>query len=66
MPGPVGRPERNAVTTKDQKIIRSKVSLLEQAEQIRNVTQACKLMGYSREAAGSSRSAATRAAGRPR
>jgi len=32
--------------TKDQKIIRAKVGLLELAKQLGNVSQACKMMGY--------------------
>ena len=35
--------------TKDQKIIRAKVGLLELAKQLGNVSQACKIMGYSRD-----------------
>src|SRR6201996_6575805 len=35
--------------TQDQKIIRAKVGLLELAKQLGNVTQACKMMGYSRD-----------------
>ena len=35
--------------TKDQKIIRSKVGLLELAKQLGNVSQACRVMGYSRD-----------------
>jgi hypothetical protein len=35
--------------TRDQKIIRTKVGLLELAEQLDNVSQACKIMGYSRD-----------------
>jgi hypothetical protein len=35
--------------TKDQKIIRAKVGLLELAKQLGNVNQACKMMGYSRD-----------------
>ncbi|MFN9497517.1 MAG: helix-turn-helix domain-containing protein, partial [Erythrobacteraceae bacterium] len=35
--------------TKDQKIIRGKVGLLELAKQLANVSQACKMMGYSRD-----------------
>ena len=34
--------------TKEQKIIRAKVGLLELAVQLGNVSQACKMMGYSR------------------
>ena len=35
--------------TKDQKIIRAKVGLLELAKQLGNVSHACKMMGYSRD-----------------
>ena len=35
--------------TKDQKIIRAKVGLLELAKQLGSVSQACKIMGYSRD-----------------
>jgi transposase InsO family protein len=35
--------------TTDQKVIRVKVGLLELAKQLGNVSQACKVMGYSRE-----------------
>src|SRR6516225_4104808 len=35
--------------TTEQKIIRAKVGLLELAKQIGNVSQACKMMGYSRD-----------------
>ena len=35
--------------TKDQKVIRAKVGLLELARQLGNVSQACKVMGYSRD-----------------
>jgi len=35
--------------TKDQKIIRAKVGLLELAKQLGNVGQACKMLGYSRD-----------------
>ncbi|MFP4238124.1 MAG: IS481 family transposase, partial [Rhodosalinus sp.] len=34
--------------TRDQKIIRAKVGLLELARQLGNVSQACRMMGYSR------------------
>jgi transposase InsO family protein len=34
--------------TKEQKVIRAKVGLLELAKQLGNVSQACKMMGYSR------------------
>ena len=35
--------------TKEQKIIRAKVGLLELARQLGNVSQACQMMGYSRD-----------------
>src|SRR3974377_1521177 len=35
--------------TKDQKVIRAKVGLLELAKQLGNVSQSCKMMGYSRD-----------------
>jgi transposase InsO family protein len=35
--------------TNDQKIIRAKVGLLELAKQLGNVSQACQMMGYSRD-----------------
>jgi hypothetical protein len=35
--------------TTEQNIIRAKVGLLELAKQLGNVTQACKIMGYSRD-----------------
>jgi hypothetical protein len=35
--------------TKEQKVIRAKVGLLERAKQLGNVSQACKMMGYSRD-----------------
>jgi hypothetical protein len=37
--------------TTEQKIIRAKVGLLELAKQLGNVSQACKMMGYSRDRA---------------
>src|SRR5215217_9039780 len=40
---------RNTVMTNEQKIIRAKVGLLELAKQLGNVSQACKMMGYSRD-----------------
>jgi Winged helix-turn helix len=40
---------RQDVMTKDQKVIRAKVGLLELAKQLGNVSQACKMMGYSRD-----------------
>jgi hypothetical protein len=35
--------------TTEQKIIRAKVGLLELAKQLGDVSQACKMMGYSRD-----------------
>ena len=35
--------------TTEQKIIRAKVGILELAKQLGNVSQACKMMGYSRD-----------------
>ena len=35
--------------TNEQKIIRAKIGLLELAKQLGNVSQACKMMGYSRD-----------------
>jgi ACT domain-containing protein len=35
--------------TKDQKIIKGKVGLLELARELGNVSQACKMLGYSRD-----------------
>src|SRR5262249_59677032 len=35
--------------TTEQKIIRAKIGLLEFAKQLGNVSQACKMMGYSRD-----------------
>ena len=35
--------------TKEQKIIRAKIGLLELARQLGNVSQACKMMGYWRD-----------------
>lgn len=35
--------------TKDQKVIRNKVGLLDLAKQLGNVSRACKIMGYSRD-----------------
>ena len=45
--------------TKEQKIIRAKVGLLELAKQLGNVSQACKMMGYSRASFYRSRSFTT-------
>ena len=35
--------------TTEQKIIRAKVGLLEHAKQLGNISQACKMLGYSRD-----------------
>ena len=35
--------------TQEQKILRAKVGLLDLAKQLGNVSQACKVMGYSRD-----------------
>ena len=35
--------------TKEQKVIRGKIGLLELAKQLGNVSQACKMLGYSRD-----------------
>jgi hypothetical protein len=40
---------RTPTMTKDQKIIKGKVGLLEFARQLGNVSQACKMLGYSRD-----------------
>ena len=45
--------------TKDQKIIRAKVGVLELAKQLGNVSQACKMMGYGRDSFYRKRSAFT-------
>src|SRR5262245_21387283 len=46
----LGQPRKREPTmTKDQKVIRNKVGLLELAKQLGNVSQACKIMGYSRD-----------------
>src|SRR5215470_1083920 len=37
------------IMTQEQKIIRAKVGLLELAKQLGSVSQACKVMGYSRD-----------------
>ncbi len=35
--------------TKEQKVIRAKIGVLELARQLGNVSQACRVMGYSRD-----------------
>ena len=49
MPGIMAQRKGNLLMTQDQKIIRAKVGLLELAKQLGNVSQACKIMGYSRD-----------------
>src|SRR5262249_54776384 len=46
---PPGTGMETTTMTQDQKIIRAKVGLLELAKQLGNVSQACKMMGYSRD-----------------
>ena len=41
--------EGTPMMTKEQKIIKAKVGLLELAKQLGNVSQACKMLGYSRD-----------------
>src|ERR1700730_3014072 len=48
--------------TTEQKIIRAKVGLLELARQLGNVSQACKMMGYSRDSFTALRNSTTKAA----
>jgi hypothetical protein len=48
--------------TKDQKIIKTRVGLLELAKQLGNVSQACQIMGYSRDSFTGSRSCTRQAA----
>src|SRR5438034_8434211 len=48
-PRPALRRDGNHEMTQEQKIIRAKVGLLELAKQLGNVSQACKMMGYSRD-----------------
>jgi len=48
--------------TREQKIIRAKVGLLELAKKLGNVSQACKMMGYSRDSFNRSGNCTTKAA----
>src|SRR5207237_1118491 len=48
-PRPALRRDGDHEMTQEQKIIRAKVGLLELAKQLGNVSQACKMMGYSRD-----------------
>ena len=43
------REERNMNMTDQRKVIRAKVGVLELAKQLGSVSQACKIMGYSRD-----------------
>ncbi len=43
------RASEEPTVTQDQKIIRTKVGLLELAKQLGNASRACKIMGYSRD-----------------
>src|ERR1700749_3646555 len=48
-PRPALRRDGDHDMTQEQKIIRAKLGLLELAKQLGNVSQACKMMGYSRD-----------------
>src|SRR5215469_12878828 len=48
-PGRARRRDGDHEMTQEQKIIRAKLGLLELAEQLGNVSRACKMMGYSRD-----------------
>ena len=50
--------------TTREKVIRTKVGLLEMARQLKNVSRACAIMGYSREVSTGSKNS-TRRAGKP-
>ena len=41
--------EENDIVTKNEQIIKAKVGVLELAQQLGNVSKACKIMGYSRD-----------------
>ena len=49
MSEPPARAERDNEMNTAQKVIKVKVGLLELAKQLGNVSQACKVMGYSRD-----------------
>lgn len=44
-----GRKKQGQAMTQAQKVIKAKIGLLELAKQLGNVSQACKIMGYSRD-----------------
>jgi transposase len=46
---PIGSCRGANIMTQEQKVIRAKVGVLELAKQLGNVSQACKMMGYSRD-----------------
>jgi hypothetical protein len=46
---PIGSYRGANIMTQEQKVIRAKVGVLELAKQLGNVSQACKMMGYSRD-----------------
>ena len=51
-PGAPPRPAGSCTAylmTQEQKVIRAKVGVLELAKKLGNVSQACKMMGYSRD-----------------
>lgn len=47
--GPKGAVEKTDTMNKQQKVIRCEVGLLEQAQQLDNVRQACRMMGCLRD-----------------
>jgi hypothetical protein len=49
LPARAGEEKEEPRMSKDQKIIKVKVGLLELAKQLGNVSKACKVMGYSRD-----------------
>src|SRR5580693_5895636 len=46
---PAGVTGETAMTMTERKVIKAKVGLLELAKQLGSVTQACRVMGYSRD-----------------
>ena len=49
MSGAGSSKEDRPTITAERKVIRAKVGLLELAKQLGNVSQACKILGYSRD-----------------